>query len=205
MGVSSLAEVLTGWTGSLMINDLVNPAYEIEPFTRDSVASFLVRVAHELLVRSGITATTEVSALGVVTMTLSATIDYEASGLVGDWTQISDDTGVSLIQGVGTFVGAYVPEYGMRLDSPLIATTRGHTSMYGAASSSGVRRSGRGVLAIYDDNLFPPSFANSDYDLWHDGRLQGRFRVDEVRRVPLSRYLRGNESTRLDCDVEEVA
>lgn len=204
MGVSALAKVLTGWTGSFAIDDGTNPAYEIVPFTRDSVASFVARIVHELRVRSGVTGVVSVDGSGVITITLDASITYEASGLVGDYTGTSDATD-SVIQGVDTYTGCYIPAYGMRLGDPLVATTRGQPTTYGATSTSGVRRSGRSTLTIWPDHMSAPSFENYDWDLWHDGRLQGRFRVAEVRRVPLSRYLRGNESTRLDCDVEEVA
>lgn len=206
MGVSSLAEVLSVWTGYLSVTQTSSgTVVDIYPYTRDSVASFMVRVAHELFVQLGITSTIEVDALGIITMRLSDTVDYEAFGLVGDFLQISDATGTTTIQGVGAFSGAFISEYGMRLDGPLVAWTRGQPNMYGAAATSGVRRSGRSTLIIYDDTIIVPAFGASDWDLWHDGRIQGRFRVDETRRVPLSRSLRTNTTTCLRCDVEEVA
>lgn len=204
MGVSSLARVMSGWTGGLEIDDGTT-AYTITPYTRDSVASFIVRVMHELLVRSGITSTTEVDALGQLTMALSATVDYEASGLTGDRTGIGSGTGATTIPGIGAFDGVlFSSSYGIRLADPLIATGRGGAVADGSGGSAGPRVSGTSSLVVWSASMTVPALGY-DFDLWHDGRLQGRFCVKGVVRRPLSRTVRSADTIELDLDVEEVA
>lgn len=207
MGYSSLARVQSGWTGTIVLTDSANViTITITPYTRESVASLIARLVHERTVR-GLTLAVSVDSLGVITLDAGAwdTFDIVFTGNVATRTGFTGTyTGLTTFVADDPIENAIVYDNGMRLESPLVATSRAGVVSDGTGAGSPNRISGSSTLTIWPSSMTTPDFGH-DFDLWHDGRIQGRFAVRgaPVRR-PLSRTLRSATTTRLDLDVEEV-
>lgn len=204
MGYSSLARVLTGWTGTIVWADVSSGTFT--PFTRESVASVMARLVYEMTVSGQTGVTIEVTAAGLVTIG-GAAPDFTFTGNIA--TRTGFTAGGGIYSGGGPYVaassfsGAYVPAYGLRLADPLLATSRGAHVGSGAAGVSPVMVSGASRLMLWHSAITVPDMSY-EYDVWHDGRVFGRVLAKSFVRVPMS-TLRTVSTTRIDLDVMEVA
>lgn len=208
MGVSSLARVMSGWTGTITLTDSANSVeITITPYTRESVASLIARLVYERAVR-GLTLTVSVSATGIITIDAGNWDPFDIvftgnvatrTGYTGTYTAATTFVAAVAFEGM-----LFASSYGMRLADPLIATGRGGAVADGSGGSAGPSVSGTSSLVVWSASMTVPALGY-DFDLWHDGRLQGRFCVKGVVRRPLSRTVRSADTIKLDLDVEEVA
>ena len=206
MGYGSLARVLTAWTGTIAWSGGDGPGGELTPRSRESVASLVARLVSEMVVsgESGSLITVSVSAAGVVTIAGSAA-DLAFTGTCATRTAFTGGpyVGGSDFTAAGSFSGAYVPAYGLRLASPLLATGRGSSVGDGSAGTSPIQESAGSRLVCWDSAISVFDLSH-EWDVWYDGRVFGRFYTRNMRRVPLS-TIRSVTTTRIEIDAIEVA
>lgn len=202
-GYGALAGVMTGWDGSAYYDDGVNTV-DATALARDSVASWLVRLIHNVYVQAGVLLSVSVSAAGVITISAASSFSLSFSG--GHATR----TGFTALEYAGATVTAddpyeqgWVADRGMRLDAPLYATggTRGAVGD-GSAGAAPTRAPARGRYVAWDSVTYLPDLSR-EYDYWHDGRLFGRFVVESARLVPLG-ITRATNNITVEIDVAEV-
>lgn len=203
MGYGALARVLTGWTGTIAYDDGTSVA--VTPYTRESAASLIARLAHAVLVATGVTLTISVSSSGVITLTGTATFDLTVTSNTATRTGLTGSyTGATTYTAAGAYTGAYVPAYGLRLNGMMLATSRTSLVGDGTGGVSPIQEAAGGRLVVWDDEIGYPTLGD-EHDVWHDGRLFGRVAIEGARLTPLSRYIRSTTTTQLELDVREVA
>jgi hypothetical protein len=112
-------------------------------------------------------------------------------------------TGATTYTAAAGYANAWTPANGMRLGGVLFASTKTSATGDGGLAGSPSRISGTARLVAWDSQLAIADFGH-EYDVWHDGRLFGRFIARDVRRVPLGR-LRNTTTVSVEIDALEVA
>ena len=201
MGYGSLSRVLTGWTGSIVVTYL-GVTITVTP-ERESVASLIARLV-EAVAPYGLTLTVSVSSASVITLTGSAAFDLTLSGNSATRTGFTGSyTSATTYTAAAGYANAWTPANGMRLGGVLFASTKTSATGDGGLAGSPARISGTARLVAWDSQLAIADFGY-EYDVWHDGRLFGRFIARDVRRVPLGR-LRNTTTVSVEIDALEVA
>lgn len=200
MGLGSLALVQAGWTGELEYDGVGYTT--ITPFTRESVASFLARYVHQVLIATGEALVVTVGADGKITIAGPSAFDLIASGNVATRTGFTGTyTGASTYTGAIAASGIYVPANGLRLPDAMLATSGRGMVGDGSGGVAPVRGSASSTLTAWDSGITLPD--EGTYDYWHDGRVFGRLLITGRRRVPMS-TIRTVDTVRIECDVQEV-
>jgi hypothetical protein len=193
--MDALGQVLSGWTGSLVIAG----AYTITPRRRESVVSFMARVIPEVYVASlaatgtALTLSLTVSATGVLTLTGSAVFTLTATGTTQTRTAWTGTyTGASTYTAAGAYTGAYVPEEGLALDLAAPWQSQGSAAADGLLAWSGPEQSTRATLSLWTGyaDAWDAELLAGEWDVWAGSRMLGRVFVERFRRVPVSRLLR---------------
>lgn len=214
-GLAALSEVLTGWTGSITLSStphLTTFSTTVTPRARESVASLFARLIADacaeqiglelsmrllgsdaLVIYSDLGATFDMTFAG----NCASRCDFD-SGPYSGATEYSSDANL--------YSGAVVPTYGLRLDSLGLATGQGRATADGSGAQSPTIESGQGTLQLWD--TFARCFdwqtdLLGTYDVWHDGRVQGRVRVDGWKQIPPGSLRTG--MMRIDGQVQAVA
>jgi hypothetical protein len=193
--MDALGQVLSGWTGSLVIDS----AYTVTPRRRESVVSFMARVIPEVYVASlaatgtALTLSLTISATGVLTLTGSAVFTLTATGTTQTrtvWT--GTYTGATTYTAAGAYTGAYVPEEGLALDLAAPWQSQGSAASDGLLAWSGPEQSTRATLSLWTGyaDAWDAELLAGEWDVWAGSRMLGRVFVERFRRVPVSRLLR---------------
>ena len=193
--MDALGQVLSGWTGSLVIAS----AYTITPRRRESVVSFMARVVPEVYVASlaatgtALTLSLTISSTGVLALTGSAVFTITATGTTQTrtvWT--GTYTGASTYTAAGAYTGAYVPEEGLALDLAAPWQSQGSAAADGLLAWSGPEQSTRATLSLWTGyaDAWDAELLAGEWDVWAGTRMLGRVFVERFRRVPVSRLLR---------------
>lgn len=199
MGYSAFARVLTGWTGSMVIDGVT-----IAPRTRESVCSMFARAVHDCAI-TGRLLTVEISSTGVITISSDSNFDCTFSSNTATRTGFTSTyTGASAYTAAGAYSTAYVPANGLRVNGVMLATTRGGVVGDGSGAGAPRRTSRSTTITVWDSQLTLPDFADYDWDVWHGGRWFGRFVVTGLRREPMGR-LRAVTNVTTTLDVAEVS
>lgn len=206
MGYSSFSRVLTGWTGSIAWTGDASTG-TLTPHTRESAASIIARLIHDMLVGGDGGIGVGVSAAGIISLTPDTgnVPDLVFTGNVATRTGFTGSyTGGGPHVAATGFASSWVPSKGMRLADPLLATSGRGVTGDGSAGVAPVRTGATSQVIAWDAGIALPELANYEHDLWHDGRVFGRLLVTGVRRVPLS-AIRSVDTVRVELDVQEVA
>jgi len=193
--MDALGQVLSGWTGSLVIDS----AYTVTPRQRESVVSFMARVIPEVYVASlaatgtALTLSLTISATGVLTLSGSAVFTLSATGTTQTrtvWT--GTYTGASTYTAAGAYTGAYVPEEGLALDLAAPWQSEGSAAADGLMAWSGPEQVTRASLSLWTGyaDAWAAELLAGEWDVWAGTRMLGRVFVERFRRVPVSRLLR---------------
>jgi hypothetical protein len=193
--MDALGQVLSGWTGSLVIAG----AYTVTPRQRESVVSFMARVIPEVYVASlaatgtALTLSLTISTAGVMTLSGSAVFTLSATGTTQTrtvWT--GTYTGASTYTAAGAFTGAYVPEEGLALDLAAPWQSQGSAAADGLLAWSGPEQVTRATLSLWTGyaDAWDAELLAGEWDVWAGSRMLGRVFVERFRRVPVSRLLR---------------
>lgn len=208
MGRSALSPVLTGWTGALVVTS-GGASITITPRTRESVASLWARAIHDAAVELGLT----------LTLTLSGTQFSVAGSAAFDLT-FSGQTAVyldfgSTYSGATSYVsddyqlldyGFKIPGYGLRLDGTDLRVDEGRMASAGTYAAAGIMQGAQVPLRWWTDHAgawLDEAAIVGVYDVWHDGRVFGRVRIDGWKRSPPGRLRSG--MIVLDADAQAVA
>lgn len=197
MGYAALAEVLAGWTGTIAVTSS-GTTVTVTPHLRESVASLFARVAQESYAKLGVTLGVSVYDLGgggeaVLRITATSTVTITFTGNCGARTDYDSGpyTGTDLpSEGVGSGpTGVYVPTRGLALDGSTYGGGEGRAVSTGAYGFAGPAEAGNARLRMWSS--FSDTWGNEDlegvYDVWHDGRILGRGRIDSVTRTRMGR------------------
>lgn len=181
MGYSAFARVLTGWTGSIVVDGVT-----VTPRPRESVCSLFARVVRDVAIATGRLLTLDISSTGVVSLSSSSSFDMSATlntatrtGFTGTYTGATSYTAAS------AYSTAWVPANGLIVEGALLATTRGSAVGDGSGAQAPRRVSTQTQIVAWDSQLTLPAFADYDWDVWHGGRWFGRFVVRGVTREPM--------------------
>ena len=202
-GYGILARVLTAWTGGVTYTGaggaLLCPAQ-----ARDSAASLLTRLAMAVYARDGESLAWSVGASGIVSVQGSETFALGLAGNAGTRTGLTGTyASASSYVAAAPMSDAWAPQRGLRMGSPLLATsTRGAVVGDGSAASSPMRSAASSRVVAWDDDV-SALVLGREYDYWHDGRLFGRVVIDGARYVPLG-TVRRTDAITLELDVREV-
>lgn len=199
MGYSAFARVLTGWTGSMVIDGVT-----IAPRTRESVCSMFARAVHDCAI-TGRLLTVAISSTGIITISSDSNFDCTFTSNTATRTGFTSTyTGASSYTAAGAYSTAYVPANGLRVNGVMLATTRGGVVGDGSGAGAPRRTSRSTTITVWDSQLTLPDFADYDWDVWHGGRWFGRFVVTGLRREPMGR-LRAVTNVTTTLDVAEVS
>lgn len=189
MGYASISPLRTGWTGTIAAtyNSITTT---VTPETRDSPAAVMARLVHQTYVDSGLVLSLSVSSTGVITISGSATFSLAATSNTATYTGFSTHSSAATYTASGASSGAWVPTYGLRLEGTTLATGEGRvTSDGGTSSTSGLVAGASTRLMLWTSHA--DAWGNEDVsgvvDVWHDGRIFGRVRIDAFTRTPLGR------------------
>lgn len=189
MGFASLAEVLSGWTGTIAVT-YGGITTTITPYVRESVASLWARTIAQVYADSGLTMTISTSGSDT-TITTSASCTITLTGNTATRTDYDSGpyTNTSFPSDGNGYLGRYVPTRGLRLDGPAWSVELGRSTSTGSAGFAGPMIGGTATLTMWSS--FADTWANEDlegvYDVWHDGRIFGRGRIDSIRRERMGR------------------
>ena len=202
MGFSALAEVLAGWSGTLTINGVTTT-----PRTRESVASLIARSVAEVYAATGLVVSWTCSATGVLTCSAASAFDLVGTGVLDNRTGFTGTyTGAVTYTAAAIYTGAYVPTLGLRLSGLGLGLDRGASVADGSSGYAGPLAGGKRELVVwssYADTWDAEADVSGVHDVWHDGRVFGRVRVDAWTRSPLSGSLRTGVM-RLTADAQAV-
>lgn len=208
MGRAALSPVLSGWTGALVVTS-GGASSTIAPRTRESVVSLWARAIHDAATELGLTLTLTLTG-SQFTVAGSATFDLTFTGQTavyldfgGTYTSAtsytSDDYGL-------LDYGFSIPGYGLRLDTADLTQGVGRASADGSGAAGPIDTGARVPLRVWADYASAWTWEGAVvgvYDVWMDGRVFGRVRIDGWRRLPVGR-LRGSLIV-LEADATAVA
>lgn len=201
MGYAALAEVLTGWTGSIAVT-YSGTTTTITPYLRESVASLFARLIQRVEIESGLDLSIEVFASEQLRVYAASSFDMATSGNVATRTDYSDLTyaGAATYLSVSDgYTGRYVPFHGLRLDGITHGQGAGRAVSTGAAGYAGPLEMISARLRMW--SIFADTWANEDiqgvYDVWHDGRILGRGRIDTMTRTRMGRL---SDQVVMECE-----
>lgn len=181
MGYSAFARVLTGWTGSIVVDGVT-----VTPRTRESVCSLFARVVRDVAIATSRFLTLDISSTGVVSLSSSSSFDMSATFNTATRTGFTGTyTGATSYTAAGAYSTAWVPANGLIVEGALLATTRGSAVGDGSGAQAPRRVSTQTQIVVWDSQLTLPAFADHDWDVWHGGRWFGRFVVRGVTREPM--------------------
>lgn len=201
MGYAALAEVLTGWTGTIAVT-YSGTTTTITPYLRESVASLFARLIVQVREDSGFALLLTLAAPDQITISAAATFSMSLTGNCG--TRTDYDTGpysgaASYASDANVYTGAYVPTRGLRLDGITHGQDTGRATSTGASGYAGPLEMGSARLRMW--STFADTWANEDiqgvYDVWHDGRILGRGRIDSITRTRMGRL---SDQVVMECD-----
>jgi hypothetical protein len=190
MGYAATALVRTGWTGTIAVVS-GGGTTTITPRTRESVASLIARLVHGCYVDQALTLTVSVSSTGVITLAGSASFAMVVSGTVATLTGF---TGTYLVgasyTAASAYTNAWVPTLGLRLDGTMLGTGEGRiTSSGGLQAVSALMEGQQTTLRAWTSHAdaWTAEDDSGVLDVWHDGRIFGRVRLDSWTRRPMGR------------------
>lgn len=191
MGFAALAEVLSGWTGTIAVT-YGGVTTTVTPYVRESVASLFARLVAQVYADSGLALSVRVSTDDpFVAVSASSAFDLTLSGTCESRSGLTDGpySGATSYEGVAGVASLYVPTRGLRLDGPAWSVEVGRPTSTGSAGYAGPMIGGTAQLTMWSS--FADTWANEDlegvYDVWHDGRIFGRGRIDSIRRERMGR------------------
>lgn len=199
---AALAKVSTGWAGSIAVT-FGGVTTTVTPRTRESCISIAARLAADTYVDSGLSlvfaalASDQWQATGSAAFSMAlagginTSLDFDSGPYSGASSYISDANGIT---------GLYTPLYGLRLDGTEVATDSGHAVSSGVSGDAGLVVGARTSLHIwtdYADAWDREVLLLGVYDVFHDGRVFGRVRIDGWRRTAMGK--------RRDVGIELVA
>jgi len=200
MGSSSIARVLTGWTGTVVCDGIT-----VTPHLRESAASLITRVVQAVLVGTGRALSVSVSSTGIVTISAATSFDLSLGVNCGTRTGFTAGpySGAASYTGATAYTQSWVPSRGLRLESPMLATTRG-SAIGDGSTRAPLRTAGTSRLIAWDSPLALPDLDGFDLDVWHDQRPPVRVTVEGRRYAPLGRQRAAGQIV-VEFDVREVA
>jgi hypothetical protein len=198
MGVASLAQVMRGWTGSIVLAGVTTT-----PLERESVASLMARAVMRTFAFAERKIDVDVVWTGVGwglrlvhenTFAVSATGTVATrTGLTGTYSGSTSYTSTVTSDG---FAGSLVPSLGLRLNGSLVGVDKARPTADGTAATLptlGKQRTSLRLLTTIAEvfaleNGLADGFADGEVDVWFDGRVLGRVTlVGDVVRRPLER------------------
>lgn len=201
MGVAALAKVMTGWSGSIVLEH-GGALVTVVPEQRGSVASVIAQVTQAMRARLGIDLRAEVawnfSGWSVRLASESAIWSLAATGTTATRTGFTGSyTGATTYAGVPSydFDRFLVPNLGVKVP-PSPATESGRVVGTGTAAASPLAGRGRTTLRLFEyvyvawflEVHLATGTTDRTWDVWFEGRLLGRLLLDgTMRRAPLGR------------------
>lgn len=183
-----LAPVVAGWTGSIAV-DSGGITTTITPLARDSIAAIMARLVHEVYVDQDLQlrCTVDVDNNGELVLAAASTFGLVASGTVATRTLFDSGpySGAASYAASDTYEGRVTPAgvvYGGTLQ-----VSGGRAVGDGSGGSHGVDEAPSGRLRTtwqFASAWSVEGALTGVYDVWDDGRILGRVRVDGWRRRP---------------------
>lgn len=210
MGRSALAAVQTGWTGQVSVTFGGRTA-TVVPRTRESCASLLARLIHDTLAQTELPLAFVIGASSHVLSTTSAgdVFDFASSGTCATRLDLASASSVASVSGTATSLsGVWIPTYGVRLDGATLTSEPGRATSDGSAGYSIGARLGTVPLKVtttHADAWTREASISGVYDVWCDGVVHARVRVDQWRRSALGRGRTTSVPYLLECDAQGVA
>ena len=222
MAYSALAEVSAGWTGSVALT-YGSASTTVTPRTRESVASLIARLVADGIAECSLYLSVSLTSAGRVVLTgydsdgIGSSASLAVFGLV--WTGATGSfcgfdlgagtyTGASSYTATDPFTGRWLPTGGLRLEGTGYTTDEGRMVASGAYGSAGIALGDATTLRAWTshaDAWTAEADVEGVYDVWHEGRVFGRVRVDGWRRAPLGRLRTTGPLYQLTADVQAVA
>lgn len=203
-GYGALAGVMTGWTGTLEYDD-GSTTVTVSALRRESVASLVARLVHEVYAQTGELLLVSVSLTGVITISGATAFELAAGSNTAIRTGFTGVyTGAAAHTADDPYEQGWIADRGMRQDAPLWSTSgeRGAVGD-GSGATAPTRAPARARYVAWDSVTHLPDLTR-EYDYWHDGRLFGRFLVESARLVPLG-ITRTPDNITVEIDIGEVA
>lgn len=212
MGLPALALVQSGWTGSIAVT-YGGITTTVTPERRESYASLFARVAHAVYVDSGLSLHIESVAADQIRVVGSAAFDLTLTGNcaertdfeAGPYTAITDQ-----LSDANTPEGHHFPLHGQRLEGALLTSPAGTATSGGTYGHTTPQGLGRTTLRAWAPvggatpaaNAWTIETITGVYDVWCDGRILGRVRIDGWQRSPMG--MRRSDYCELVADVQGV-
>lgn len=200
MGVAALAQVMAGWTGSIVLAGVTTT-----PLESESVASLMARAVMRTLVFAERSISVEVVWTGIgwgLRLSYSNTFAVSATGTVATRTGLTGTynglTAYTSTVGASGYAGSLVPSKGLRVGDWLVGTEKARTAADGSGASVPLLGRQRTQLRLLDtiagafalEEQVAEGYFDDSVDAWFDGRLLGRVSlVGDVMRRPLERRL----------------
>lgn len=204
MGYAVLSLVRSGWTGTAVLT-YSGITTTITPRTRESVASIVVRLAAEVYVDSGLSLTIaslddtslSLTAASAFSLTLTGTIESRSGLINGPYSAVTQANGDPTDVDRAALTG-------VRAEAPTLLVPTGQPTGSGGYGHAHAPQLGRTRLRWWTtaDQVWGDETASGVYDLWQDGRIFGRYRIDGWRRVPMGK--RRDTAIELVADVQAV-
>ncbi len=187
MGYGAIAGVLAGWTGvwTMTSNGVTST---LTPETRESAASLVARMIEAAFVDQGLTLTASLSASGVITLSADALFAMTFDGNCGDRVGFNSSP-----YGAGgpheaeqAYIGVWVPTIGLWVNGVQLAQAPGRAVSDGTFGVAGAL--GLGTVPLHIETSFADAWAKEATitgmaDVWQDGRVFARGRIDRWRRT----------------------
>lgn len=181
---ATLAEVKTGWTGTIALT-YGGTTVTITPRTRESVASLLARLVAGALLETGLALSVVVSTNDpFLTISAASFFDLALTGTCETRTGMAGGSATSITSESSADV--YCPIYGIELDGDELSASAGRAVSSGAYANRGASDAARATVTIYTtyaDAWVQEAALQGVYDVWLDGRVLGRFRIDQWTRT----------------------
>lgn len=188
MGVASLAKALASWTGSLSVTYGAKTV-TVTPRTRESVASLVARLVSDVAGATGLALVVSVSATGVITISSDSTFVLSPTLLCATRTGFTGGpySGGLTYTAAAPFTGVTVPSKGLRLDEPTSRTRSGSVVGSGASAVGGMPDPVSSTLRLFGTlseaqalltTISALASTERVHDLWYEGRLAARLRLD---------------------------
>lgn len=190
VGYPYLAQVYSGWTGSLVVT-YGSSSSTIAPRVRESWASFWGRVVTDCYVELGLTLTVEMIANDQARITGSGTFSMTFSGTLGGIT----DFGSGPYSGANSYTSdANTPDNVFTVDQvaigPDLVLRPGRVAADGALAAVGLDAGAPLQILVVASPAFAwgfPTAVSGVYDVAYDARLFARVRIDGWVNRPVGR------------------
>jgi hypothetical protein len=205
MGYFALSQVLSGWTGTIAVT-YSGVTTTITPRTRESVASLFARLIHDVYGQAGLALRVAIDSPTIFAVSAASSFDMATSGTVGSRTGLTDGTytGAASYSGPDDADSLSVPSIGGRLLGPVLSSETGRATSAGGAGHT-MMALGRTTLTLTSTlaQAWTLEQTSGVYDVWADGRVFGRVRIDGWTRSPPTR--RRSDYAELVATVQAVS